>query len=456
MDSNRDGLGFTSAAVVKARAASTRRARVLGVLAAVAVGALSSGQAASATAGDGLLSILVMGDSYSAGNGAGSYYGGTCSRSAHNYGREFQRIVQAAPYRQTAFVRTIACSGDTTAAFTHKTSSRAPQVDAVEHSYDLIFLTIAGNDLKFKSIVRYCLVAESRDGANCGPLLAQAEQKLADGTIAGRLRSVLAAVQARADPTASIVVLGYPYLEGDPGYRLRSGHGGHTFIEVGRRLRNIEDAGDKLQQHEVDALNKPGAPRLLFVKTKALFAAPRNHELYAQRSNPHRWFIQPFVDEPPVRLRLWYHPNPTGWYQEARLLASDPRVPKADPPALPGPAGSSAAALLGRWTGPVTQTPAPYTNYGASIKLEQLERVGDVAGQIDYPELSCGGILTYLGPSDDGGVLLRETLTYGTSRCIDAGTVHLTPIDNGGGAHFSWTKEGDNSTADAVLRRPQS
>ncbi|HXE44084.1 MAG TPA: GDSL-type esterase/lipase family protein [Conexibacter sp.] len=289
-----------------------------------------------------------MGDSYSAGNGAGHYYGAAgCRRSSHNYGREFQRIVEAAPYRQRAFVQTVACSGDVTRAFAHRTSGRPPQLAAVDRGYDLIFLTIGGNDLKFAKIVQYCLIAKTRDGANCGPLLDHAAKLLEDGTLADRLRKLLAAVQAKADPTATIVLLGYPYLEADPGYTLRSGHFGHTFMHVGKRLRHVEDLGDNVQRNVVAGLNRASAAKIVFVSTKALFAGPPHHELYAKRNNRHRWFVQPFVDAGLFSRDLWYHPNPTGWKQEARLLARDPRVPKRDPAPRQRPPAIDEFALPG-------------------------------------------------------------------------------------------------------------
>ena len=48
----------------------------------------------------------------------------------------------------------------------------------------------------------------------------------------------------------------------------------------------------------------------------------------AKKNNPHRWFVQPFLDSTIASKATWYHPNPTGWYQEARVLVHDSRVPK--------------------------------------------------------------------------------------------------------------------------------
>jgi lysophospholipase L1-like esterase len=279
---------------------------------------------ASGTPGDGTLSILVMGDSYSAGNGAGHYDARPyrkCWRSANNYGQEFERIVAAPPNSQRATVRTVACSGDTTSEFAKSKKGRPPQLNAVNASYDLIFLTVGGNDLHFASIVEHCLIRGRRRADACRLQLSEAEEMLANGTLMRRLGEVLAAIQVKADPTATIVLLGYPYLEADVNFSVGT-------VAVGKRLRRLEDTGDKLEQAVVDAVNQPGRARLVFVKTKALFAG---HELYAGRTHrtPGRWLTHP-IDKP-TAITFWYHPNPTGWLQEAKLLAADQRIPKRDP-----------------------------------------------------------------------------------------------------------------------------
>ena len=386
-----------------------RLPRLLGTVALAASVLLSLAPAASATPGDGLLSILVMGDSYSAGNGAGSYYGAAgCWRSSHNYGREFQQIVERSPIRQPAFVRTIACSGDTTNALAHRKSGRAPQLDAVNHGYDLIFLTIGGNDVYFKDIVKFCLIIETRERRHCRPNLDRAKRLFADGTMAKRLRKVLSAVQDRADPTAKIVLLSYPYLEGDRHYSF----GG---IDVGSELRKIEDTGDDVQLSVVNSLNhRPEAPKLVFIsKVKRLFEGPPNHELYAERINSHRWFIQPFVDTNlnPTLRNLYYHPNRTGWRKEAELLVSDPRVPKHDP--LP-----TSLPPLAPLPEPTPPGPTPPQGSGASVAA--ISAGADHAcAMLSTGRINCWGNNSY-GQLGDGTVTDRSLLPVKVSGIASA------------------------------------
>ena len=293
---------------------------------------LAIAPAADASPGDGVLSILTMGDSYSAGNGAGGYSGAKgCYRSAGNYGSRYAKLLRSPPYNETTRETTIACSGDTTSAVESSRNGRPPQIEALNDDHDLILLTLGGNDLKFAKIVQYCLIAKTRDGANCGSLLTQAEELLDNGTIRTRLTNVLTAIRDKADPTAQIVLLGYPYLEGDIGYTLRSGHGGNTFIEVGKRLRAIQEEGEAIQADVVSSLAKAGAAQLVFVSTRSMFDGPPIHTLYAKKNNADRWFVQPFVDASIVTKSTWYHPNSTGWQREADLLVKDARVIKHDP-----------------------------------------------------------------------------------------------------------------------------
>jgi lysophospholipase L1-like esterase len=321
------------------------------------------------------LSILVLGDSYSAGNGAGEYFGAKgCRRSHKNYAEDFARLVQAAPYHQPASSVNAACSGATTSWFFNSHHGRPPELDAVNRRYDLIFLTVGGNDVKFAGLVADCLVNKTNKGSKCLKDLHSALRFLTDGTIKQSVTTVLKAIGGRAGPHAKIVLLGYPYLEGDRTYELidrgeGSGSLGHdpcgirrgrtNFVTVGRCLYRVEDLGQNIQRGIVEQLNAiDHKHRFVFVSTQRLFAGTQpgfkgpNHELFATHVNPNRWFIQPFVDadsglgtiEAPFGGdNVFYHPNATGWEEEAQLLLSARGVPQ-HPPA--GGSGQSSVYIL--------------------------------------------------------------------------------------------------------------
>jgi GDSL-like Lipase/Acylhydrolase family len=287
---------------------------------------------ATATATSPAFPILLMGDSYSAGNGAGSYLDPKgCYRSDKDYAALYAGALQRAPYSQPTQLTNVACSGDTTNGFFAREKKQAPQLDAVNASYGLILLTTGGDDADFKDIVKQCLVDHIRDGRKCDSHLTSAEKLLKDGTLESRLRHVLGAIRAKANPLATITLLGYPYLEKDTGYTLTYPH--HKPVEVGKRLKALEDLGDTIQQRVVSQLNAASNTNgFVFVNTKNLF---EGHELSAAHSTRHAWFVAPFTT---IVTSSWYHPNPKGWAEEANLLLRDSSIPKQMPiPSTPPP-----------------------------------------------------------------------------------------------------------------------
>ena len=232
-----------------------------------------------------LLSILALGDSYTAGNGAGSYYPPThCYRSANDYARQFQKIVQAQPWNQTAVVYTAACSGAPTGAFWSTFHGEAPQIDNVNTGYDIIFLTIGGNDVNFVDIAANCLIVH-RAGA-CDHALTNAESLVNSGVLSNRILEVLRAIKTRKAATAKVVIVGYPYLEGDPNYSIRH-FLDRSLVKAGSRIRALGDKGDSMDQALVDQMNV-GDPNssFVFVSMHNLFEGPPDRELYARRTNP--------------------------------------------------------------------------------------------------------------------------------------------------------------------------
>jgi len=103
--------------------------------------------------------------------------------------------------------------------------------------------------------------------------------------------------------------------------------------------------------------------------------------------------------------------------------------------------------IMGRWVGPVTQFPSTRP-YRVDLTITELSP-GSVAGNTVYPELSCGGPLTYLGPTADGGWRFSEKITFGF---CDDGFVEIrrTPA----GRSWLWTEEAGGYHAVAALSRP--
>jgi lysophospholipase L1-like esterase len=285
----------------------------------------SSIRPAAAGASGSVLPILAMGDSYSAGNGAGMYYGPVgCWRSPNNYADLYARGLESPPYNQPTSYVTVTCSGDTTSSFFSTANGRPPQLNGVNKTFALIFLTIGGNDVNFAGIVKDCLISAFIEPAHCKALLEKADKLLSNGTIEGRISRVLSGIRRRASSHATIVLLGYPYLESDENYQINKGAA--DAYDVGKWVRAIGDKGDAIEQHLIDLLNRRNHTHsFVFVGTKRLF---KGHELSADGSNPQRWFVEPLTDSTIASHATWYHPDPVGWQEEADQLLADPRIPK--------------------------------------------------------------------------------------------------------------------------------
>ncbi|HYY18993.1 MAG TPA: SGNH/GDSL hydrolase family protein [Streptosporangiaceae bacterium] len=140
---------------------------------------------------------VALGDSYSAGTGAGPYTraGRGCERSASAYPRLWAS--QHAPASFTS----VACAGATAATVLDH------QLSALSARTTLVSLTIGGNDVGFSHVMETCVLAW--DSA-CADAVTTAEKSIAT-TLPGQLDSVLRAIRAHA-PRARIVLLGYPDL----------------------------------------------------------------------------------------------------------------------------------------------------------------------------------------------------------------------------------------------------
>lgn len=409
--------------------------------------AVTAGPAAAASQGDGLLSTLVMGDSYSAGNGAGDYFGATgCWRSAKNYAREYERIVESR-LGQRGFVENAACSGAVTQDFWLGKDGRPPMLDSVNTGYDVIFLTIGGNDVYFKDIVQHCLFEARRKATTCERNLARAESLLNGGEVERNIERVLSGIGERAHPEARVVLLGYPHLEGDEGFSLyRKGRKGQDeWVQVGRRVRAIGRRADQIQARAIAAANANSPNRYAFVPVKETF---QGHELYAGKqdgfttSNTDRWFVEPKIDASYSFTSLWYHPNALGHRAQAELLFADVRIPKRDvhnpqtttdivlrpdpgdsamggmvllpQPTVPCPTGSTAVTFA---DSVVTATGRKVTFERGVVGLVASTWWGSEHGGVDAPiDLS-----NYLEHTPDYGAIFPAGTYYFQATCVRDG-----------------------------------
>ena len=140
---------------------------------------------------------VALGDSYSAGTGAGPYTaaGQPCERSKNAFPQFW-----ASRHHPASFV-SVACSDATTA------TVRTSQLSAVNGRTTLVSITVGGNDVGFSHVMETCVL--EWDSA-CLDAVSTAEKSITT-RLPGHLDRLLRAIRGRA-PRARIVLLGYPDL----------------------------------------------------------------------------------------------------------------------------------------------------------------------------------------------------------------------------------------------------
>lgn len=304
------------------------------------LGLVSGASAATVVPPRTPLKVVQLGDSYSAGNGARDAGGDRnytgvegCYRSPTNWGEQFVDTL-GGNFAVTYVNR--ACSGgvigdvtserlmgsvtrpfgiggcpaaeypdeeqwvriDGTFADTCERRLR-PQVDAVDTSVDVVLLTFGGNDARFADIVKQCFVTGFRDPGDCEEAVDFAGGQLP--LIEERLYEAMTAMRAKMRDDARIVLVQYPYLVPDVGFRLTYGDG----YDAGDAIRALGDAADVGQQQAASRVNaEAGTPFVTVVDgVKDAFT---DHEPFGSAET---WLWEPFQTRVPAE---WYHYRPAG------------------------------------------------------------------------------------------------------------------------------------------------
>lgn len=143
------------------------------------------------------VTYAALGDSFAAGQGAGSYLNTTCYVSSKGY----PALIDAD--RKIDMVARPACSGSSTV---EVVSQQIPQVPATTTR---VTLTAGGNDVGFGTVMQNCFIIVNATA--CTQAIAAGDAMVQDGTVAGRIAATVNAIRAKA-PNAKIIVTGYPRL----------------------------------------------------------------------------------------------------------------------------------------------------------------------------------------------------------------------------------------------------
>ena len=140
---------------------------------------------------------VALGDSYSAGVGAGSYLASStdCLRSIHSF-----PALWAAPHEPSSFDFT-ACNG------ARALDVLNSQLGPLNARTGLVSITVGGSDAGFSHVMTTCVLHGS---GTCLDAVREALDRI-DGALPGDLDRLYAAIRAKA-PAAHVVVLGYPHL----------------------------------------------------------------------------------------------------------------------------------------------------------------------------------------------------------------------------------------------------
>jgi hypothetical protein len=298
--------------------------------------------------------IVQLGDSYSAGNGAGDYYGDPDAyRSHNNYAElyyDWLATQTGQPVQYVSYAHSGAETGDVL-------STQLPNVSA---DTDLVMFTIGGNDLNFHDIVENCLAMGARSESSCRSSINSATTGL-QGVI-DDTRAIFSELASTISPDAEIVLVGYPYLVQDVSYHLCDWEVwcfGDDELDVTAGIRWLTDQANAMQSALIDSWNtRTTGPYATVVSVSELFGGHEPAPGVTTPSNDYRW-MQQFGETETIQIGdsrtsytlsttelFYYHPGITGHQQVAQLLEAAIGVPYNMTP--PQSAGSRSASSVNR------------------------------------------------------------------------------------------------------------
>jgi len=341
---------------------------------------LSSTPASAAGFEASPLKIVLLGDSYSAGNGARDangdrdYYGPKdCYRSKSNWAEQYVDYLQSSGYEVTFLNR--ACSGavaadvlndrkmdETGGGFFPTTGSGDPepidqlkaldpcnthnyadeeywtyeingvamgqtyytctrylraQVDAIGPDTDLVLFTIGGNDIGFSDIVKQCFVPFSRSAHDCEDQVNAARQLLP--AVHQRVLDIVDRMRSNGlREDARVVLGGYPLLALDNGYDLTDGWFNRYTYAAADGVRALGVEGDIAQDAIVADANLGHPGQVMHLTGVPQWFGGHEPDGAVSDSNPDGWIWE--LLQTKIKLE-WYHMNPIGHYEYAQLLS---------------------------------------------------------------------------------------------------------------------------------------
>lgn len=279
------------------------------------------------------LTLSLIGDSYTAGNGAGSYYGPEASlRSTRNWGHTYSNWLNRQGVH--TMIRNYASSG---ALINDVLETQLPALDPES---DVVMLTAGGNDVEFSNIVASCftnipLVATID---NCKNAMNKAKTQFP--SVAQRTQELLNKTAEKIRSGAQIVLVGYPLLSVETSWQLKPWLWGSPY-PAAKEIREFGQQATRAQQ--LLATNwKRGEHNnvgLTYIPVEVLFAG-HEPDPDTNKRNDYRWINEFLETEGKIgpdgktisenavtTAAYWYHPNITGHEEIGKLLQREVGIP---------------------------------------------------------------------------------------------------------------------------------
>ena len=282
-----------------------------------------------------LIRATLLGDSYSAGNGAGAYYGDKEAYKSHNnWAHKYVEWLnsQGAP----TVLTNLAHSGNVT---NDLTKSRG-QIDEMPEDTNLVMFTIGGNDVNFSDIVKECFTLGLRDAKTCKEKVTDANTKLE--SVKSNTLTILQKIDNKLKDDAQVILVGYPRLATNRNYILDNSG---VRYDAGAGVRSLSDASMDIQSTLVREWNN-SHPSLKVTYIDGIINTFDGHEPdpSPKHRNPQRW-INEFLEtkgkiknngqiesESSYDTNEFYHPNITGHAEIAKLIAEKVGIPTFSSP----------------------------------------------------------------------------------------------------------------------------
>ncbi len=279
------------------------------------------------------LTMSLIGDSYTAGNGAGSYYGPKDSlRSTRNWGHTYANWLNRQGVHTT--IRNYAHSGAVIQ------NVRDTQLPALDPDSDVVMLTIGGNDIQFEDIVRACFAPVVSSIDSCKKAIKHANDEFP--RVVEQMKDLLGKVADKIRPGAQIVLVGYPLLSiENTQWTLKPWFWGDPY-PAAQEIRKFGQNATVGQQHLADEWDRTQHNNvgLTYIPVEVLFAG-HEPDPDPYKNNPIRWINEFLETEGKIgpdgktvsqgtalkETSYWYHPNITGHEQIGQLLQEKVGIP---------------------------------------------------------------------------------------------------------------------------------